>query len=315
MTPALISKRQNGRYYTEGNPFILKPFCDWAHSINLKDRTILEPFAGANNIIKALRASGYAKSFASFDIAPANSKVKFLDTIKNFPKEFDVCITNPPWLAKNSAHRRGLDYSSSIYDDLYKHSLDLCLQNCTYVAALIPATFLQSGLFVDRLESIVFLHDQNMFLDTDNPVCLALFKGKSKDVKIFFDSKFVGNLSEFSKLLPKVKSTKLNLVFNDPNGELGFIAFDNTHGPSIRFCNGRDLQKYNIGFSSRMITRIGGDFNHVHKLVNVLNVKLTNFRLATKDVFLTPFKGLRKDGVYRRRMDYGLARDFISFYA
>ena len=35
-------------------------------------------------------------------------------------------------------------------------------------------------------------------------------------------------------------------------------------------------------------------------------------RASTYDVFLTAFKGLRKDGKYRRRMEYRLARDIIA---
>ena len=194
MSAHLIKKRQDGRYYTEGNPFVLKPFQDWAESIDLKKHKVLEPFAGANNIIKALQTLGYAKKFSSFDITPSDPKVVYQDTLASFPKGFDICITNPPWLAKNSAHRRGLEYPETTFDDLYKHSLNLCLENCTNVAALIPATFLQSRLFTNRLQSVIFLHDKGMFTDTENPVCLALFKESSKDVKIFFDGLYVGKL-------------------------------------------------------------------------------------------------------------------------
>lgn len=314
MSAFLLKKRQHGRYYTEGNPFILRPFVDWAESIDLRQARVLEPFAGANNIIRALQVSGYAKKFNSFDIEPANKEVEYMDTINNFPKGFDVCITNPPWLAKNSAHRRGLDFPNTDYDDLYKHSLNLCLENCSYVGALIPATFLRSGLFTNRLDSVIFLHDKSMFNDTENPVCLALFKEQTTDVKIFFDNEHVGNLSNLNKFLPTTKEADKKLIFNDPNGELGFIAFDNTREPSIRFCSGYELRNYKVGFSSRMITRIGGNFGNVEKVSDYLNKKLSEFRLSTKDVFLTPFKGLRKDGMYRRRMDYGLARDFIAFH-
>lgn len=310
------SKRQNGQYYTVGNPFVLEPFREWAGRVNLQEREVLEPYAGANNIIWALQSVGYAKKFASFDIHPSHAEVKNRDTLASFPTGFEVCITNPPWLAKNSAHRRGLSYPNTSYDDLYKYALSLCLENTTHVGALIPATFLQSRLFLDRLESVIFLHDPGMFTDTENPVCLALFSGqKQKNVDIFFDSEFVGSLSELSKRLPANKNRGREIVFNDPAGQLGFIAFDNTRGPSIRFCHGEELNSYSISHSSRMITRIGGDFSNISTLIRVLNEELSEFRGATKDVFLTPFKGLRKDGMYRRRMEYSLARDFISIYA
>jgi hypothetical protein len=217
-------------------------------------------------------------------------------------------------LAKNSAHRRGLDYPETTYDDLYKHALSLCLENCPNVAALIPATFLQSELFLDRLDSVIFLHDKGMFSDTENPVCLSLFKKSSSDVQIFHDEEHIGTLNQLKSHLPQAK-TPMNLTFNDPKGRLGFIAFDNTERPSIRFCEGKELEDYDIVHTSRMITRIGGDFGNVRDIIDFLNEQISDFRKATHDVFLTPFKGLRKDGMYRRRMDYRLARDFITSYA
>lgn len=314
MSPLEIDKRENGRYYTTGNPFVLKPFADWAKLVDLKSKAVLEPFAGANNIIRALQAVGYGKKFSSFDIEPSDSCVIKKDTLKDFPKNFDVCITNPPWLARNSAKRRGLAFPETSHDDLYKHALDACLANCPFVGALIPATFLQSRIFLDRLDSVIFLHDKGMFSDTENPVCLALFKEKSEKVSIFLDENFVGTLNDLQRHLPRAANGSESITFNDPNGELGFIAFDNTREPSIRFCHGKEISGHEIGNSSRMITRISGNFGNIAKTIDVLNNQIARFRNLTNDVFLTPFKGLRKDGRYRRRMDYGLARSFISTY-
>lgn len=308
-----MEKRQAGRYYTRGNPFGLEPFRDWAKSVNLTKKEVLEPFAGANNIIYALQNSGYSKRFSSFDILPSDESVKKRDTIKNFPTGYKVCITNPPWLAKNSAKRRGLWYPETIHDDLYKHCLDLCLENCEDVGALIPATFLNSKVFRARLDTVIFLHDRGMFNDTENPVCLALFKKHSDDVKIFFDNQKVGNLSDLERKLPNPKYDIGQVRFNDPKGQLGFIAFDQTNARTIQFCPGEQLSFYEIKDSSRMITRISGDFGNVSKLVKRLNNGIEEFRNETSDVFLTPFKGLRKDvGMYRRRMEYAMARDFIA---
>lgn len=308
------TKRQYGQFYTAGNPFVLTPFTDWVARHDLKSERVLEPFAGANNIITALQEVHMADTFVSFDIDPHGANVSRRDTLHDFPQGYTFCVTNPPWLAKNSAKRRGLDFPQSPFDDLYKHSLDLCLQNCDYVAALIPATFLQSGEFRKRLETVIFLHDQQMFTDTDNPVCLALFSPRlTAGIEIFDDETRIGLLHELEKALPK-KAHDIELVFNHPSGTLGFVAFDNTRSPSIRFCTGAELEQYDIGFSTRMITRIHGDVGHVPTTVDTLNQRIAEFRDQTGDIFLTPFKGLRKDGKYRRRMDYRLARKFIEAY-
>lgn len=311
MSPELV-KRQNGQFYTEGNPFVLTPFTSWAKKVGLKGKKVLEPFAGANNIIRALQEQGYAKEFASFDIAPGHKDVKKRDTLTSFPQGYDVCITNPPWLAKNSARRRGLSFPATHYDDLYKYALDACLKHCTYVAALIPATYLRSGELRTRLDKVIFLQKQRMFIDTENPVCLALFVGKkTSDVEIYNDENYVDLLSKLEKRLPQ-PSPYLKVTFNHPEGELGLIAIDNTKGPSIRFVPGAYLADYEMKETSRMITRIQLDIKDLEKTIKKLNLDLEEFRKSTADVFLTPFKGLRKDGLYRRRIDYRLARDFIA---
>ena len=81
--------------------------------------SILEPFAGANLLISSLKDMGLCHRADSFDIAPAHTDVKLRDTLTDFPTGYEVCITNPPWLAKNSATRRGLAFPETPYDDLY----------------------------------------------------------------------------------------------------------------------------------------------------------------------------------------------------
>ena len=91
----LNSKRERGIYYTERNVFNLKPFKDWFEKNLLVRNTVLEPFAGNNNLIKLLKEIYPVKS-VSYDI---NSKTKDIirkDTLKDFPSGFKVCISNPP---------------------------------------------------------------------------------------------------------------------------------------------------------------------------------------------------------------------------
>ena len=306
------SKRAQGRFYTLGNPFVLEPFKRWAKQASISQTCILEPFAGANNIIHTLVDLGLCREFISYDIKPNDEKVDRRNTIDCFPKGYDVCITNPPWLARNSATRRGLPYPETKHDDLYKHCLELCLNNCKHVAVLIPASYLQSGLFRKRLSSYILLHD-TIFVDTENPVCLALFNAEtSDDVSVYYGNKPIGMLNALEEQLPKPKMDR-RVRFNDPNGELGFISFDNIKEPSIRFCSADDIKDYQIKHSSRFITRISGDFGeNLSVLIEKLNDAIESFRRNTEDIFLTPFKGIREDGRYRRRMDFNLARRFIN---
>jgi hypothetical protein len=303
------NKRTNGQYFTQYNPFDNQAFQEWSNQCNLKDNIILEPFAGSNNLIKMLQEMGLCNNFISYDIEPKNENVLFKDTLQDFPVNYNICITNPPYLAQNSAKRRGLFYPETNYDDLYKFAIDKCLKNCKSVGAIIPASFLNSKLFRDRLSHYI-LFNTKMFNDTEHPVCLALFKEQSNDVELYEDRQFIGKLSEFERKLPKSKN-KIEMKFNDKTGKLGLIAIDNTIEPSIRFCNGNQINADKIGNTSRSITRISIDYD-IEKLIKNLNEMLNEFRKDTYDVFLTPFKGLRKDLKYRRRLDYALARNVIN---
>lgn len=301
--------RQYGIYYTAlFNPFEGAAFQEWARSHRLERNRVLEPFAGRNSIIEMLRAIGMASSYSSYDLHPGSWDVKRRDTFADYPTGHDLCVTNPPWLYKSSARRRGLDFPDTAYDDLYKHSLSLCLEHSGYVAALVPASFAQSGLFLGRLERLAFLN-RPLFEFTENPVCLAMFSPEySDDVLMYNDDDLVGTYHGLRSHIPKASS---EAVFNDPCGELGFIAIDNNAEASIRFCLGKELCKHRVGHSSRAITRVGG-VGGSKKLVDLLNDKVYYTRSKTFDVFLTAFKGLRKDGKYRRRMDYHMARNIIG---
>ena len=162
------------------------------------EATLIEPFAGRGDLVRMLRELNLCARARLYDIEPAAKGIKCRDTLTSFPHNAGVVVTNPPWLARNSATRRGLPFPYCEFDDLYKHCLSVCLENADYVAAIIPASFLSSGNF------------------------------------------------------------------------------------------GRNI----------------GDF------VESINERLEKFRDETSDVFLTPFKGLRRDGKYRQRLDYALAREF-----
>ena len=282
-------KRARGCYFTRGNPFALHPFRGWAKRAKLSHARLLEPFAGANHIVRTLTDMGHCKNFTSYDITPADKNVRKRDTLEKFPQNFDVCVTNPPWLARNSATFRGLPYQGGAHDNLYKHCLEQCLNHCAYVAALVPASYLQSTLFKKHLEekrvdTYILLH-KTIFEDTQNPVCLTLFEpAVSHSPSIYYDDTYIGDLQFLKEHLPGDEKNK-NVRFNDPDGKLGFVSFDNTKEKSIRFCHTKEIEGYDIKISSRFITRISGNFRGLAKLIATLNRQVENFREETQDLF------------------------------
>jgi len=302
------TKRGHGQYYTSGNPFAHRAFRRWARFANLPSKTILEPFAGANSLIWRLQGMGLCNKFSSFDIEPACAEVKKRNTLKSFPLGYDVCITNPPWLAKNSASVRGLPFPDCPHDDVYKLALEKCLAHCSWIAALVPESFIRAQLFQDRLQTFVSLTTQ-MFEDTGHPVGLALFGPTSvEDIHIWSGHRKVGILSKLQKLRPHPIPDGPLVRFNDPDGNVGLIALDNTQTASIRFCDIDELADYNVKKTGRHITKLLVD----EKIqINYWNQILTEFREATHDVLMTCYKGIRKDGRYRRRCDWDLARGIV----
>ena len=95
-----MNKRERGAYYTAGNPFNNPAFKRWAAAAKLPMGCILEPFAGANSLIDTLIDMGLCKQSASFDIEPSAKGVRRRDTLKNFPKGYDICIYKPPVASK-----------------------------------------------------------------------------------------------------------------------------------------------------------------------------------------------------------------------
>lgn len=312
-------KRQDGQYFTRTNPFGHKIFFDWLKKIPKEylEGVWCEPYAGSNNIVEMLNEVGIKKSESSnwecYDISPQNDEdintsgvsIKGRDMINNYPESVPaVVVTNPPYLAKNSATRRGLAYPNTEYDDVYKLCLGIMLKKHKYVAAIIPESFIRTNLFSERLFAIISLNCE-MFEDTDCPVCLALWVEKpTKDYKIYFSNGFcAGGMSELRKFEPHYSG---EYSFNNPEGTLGLYGCDSVNTASIKFIDGTKIDPTKVKSTSRCITRIGdipADIK-LTDLITTCNCILTEWRKNTSDVFMTSFKGLRADGYYRRRLDW-----------
>ena len=303
-------KRQRGVYYTKHTPFNHTCFINWLNQID--HIRAVEPFAGACDICKMLPNI----DFACFDISPQNDSTVQQDTILCFPTGYNLCITNPPYLAKNSAKRRKLKFPETKYDDLYKLALEQCLKNCEYVAAIIPESFITADIFTNRLVAVISL-TQEMFSDTDCPVCLALFNPwTTEGFEVWNTKGYIGNIKELSAFKPVPANVNFNIIFNSPFGDIGLRAIDGTSGASIRFCSGDEIPSDKIKHSSRSLTRISIIPNltveQQAELIQHCNATIANYREKTSDVFMTSFKGLRKDGKYRRRIDFVTARHILQ---
>jgi len=325
----MVNKIKHGQFYTKGNCFQHQVFKDWYKKIPSSMIKFIEPFAGGNNIINLIDEANLGimhKQWTSYDIEPEaitknvvpEVKVLKRDTIKNYPSGFDVCITNPPYLAKNSAKRKKIEIDLMGHQDLFELSLDIILSKTSYVAAIIPESFISRGIFTDRLAAVVSLN-YNMFDDTDFPVCLALFNPENTaSFNIYLGDQLIGNYQNIKTKTDKIfsKRNSYSIKFNEPKGQLGLKAVDSTSGASIEFIDGSLISSHDIKVSSRAITRIKLPRELTTKELELLIVEsnkiLCKYRRINQDVFMTSFKGLRKDSKYRRRLDFATAKAIIE---
>lgn len=323
MEQKLINKKTRGQYFTVSNPFEHNQFKKWYNEFVKKDEILLEPFAGSNNIPKLCKQINIINPWHCFDIEyqeinnMPDYEISLQDTIQHFPTGYNTVITNPPYLAKVSASRLKLEYPDTHYEDLYMLCLEKMLENCDNVAAIIPESFITSGYFTDRLCCVISLNFP-MFDDTDCPVCLALFTKEGawgNCFEVWVGDEFVGDyctLNEYT--LWNYEKMYKGWKFNDPNGILGVKCVDNQCKDDIHFHYGEDINPTKIKISSRAFSRISGLPSNVDidEFINVCNKNINEYREKTKDVFLTCFKGLRKDGVYRRRIDFKTLRCIMN---
>ena len=75
-----------------------------------------------------------------------------------------------------------------------------------------------------------------------------------------------------------------------------------------------EISEDKIKVSSRSLTRVSGLPANIDLSIFLeqCNKILTKYREDTEDIFLTSFKGLRKDNKYRKRLDFANAKVIMN---
>ena len=157
---------------------------------------------------------------------------------------------------------------------------------------------------------------KKIFSETENPVCLALFVPKTVKSKtnLFIENKKIGSYKEILKKIQKncITSEKPPIVrFNISDGNLGIFTIDSTSKKNIKFVEPQMIPDSKVKNTSRHIVRIHVDEKITKEKIKELNSKLLKIRKDTKDILLSPFKGLMKNGDYRKRISFSLIRKII----
>lgn len=308
-------KRELGSYYTMGNPFFHLAFKNWINQIP-SGAKFLEPFAGNGQICKLLADAGILAEWTKFDIDNNLEGVCHRDTLSDFPTGFSVVLTNPPYLSYHFAKRKRLTIEKNYFSgfpSLYLKAINLSLINSDYVGMIIPESFLTSGYFRSRLISVISLPYQ-MFNDTDMPACLSLWGPDSShnSFEIWRGDEYLGSYNDLANAIQPTPCAA-RIRFNVISGAIGLKAIDDTSGPTIKFCDSSEIAVEKIKHSARLVSRIAVDGDiKPEALIKQANEILAEWRISTKDILLTAFKGYRKDGSFRRRLDFANARAILS---
>lgn len=310
-----------GQFFTKDKLWLKSQIIDFIN--NSKCSIAYDPFAGEGDLLKAALENTNLSSIYGLDIDSSLSW-KINDSLLNIPHiENAIIITNPPYIAKQSASRKGIDLSkyflSSKYDDLYLIALDKMLLAQKKVVAIIPESFINSNYSQkEKLSSITIL-EENPFDDTDNPVCVACFDSCYKSynkIKIYKNDFLINNYQNILDF-DLAPSNKIKITFNSPEGWLGLHAVDNTDDKTFIKFDFKENIKYDwkkIKISSRHFSLISIDIPiEKRKLfITKCNEILNSIREKTADIILTPFKGNTKRGIRRRRLDFRLARAIME---
>ena len=337
------AKRDLGQFFTRDVVWMRPHIKRHLSTLRQRYSVCVDPFAGDGHLLRAASQFGFAP--VGHDVDPSmcgsNGWGAANDSIRNVPvHDRAFVLTNPPYLAKNSAKRLGsttVDYfqqeptslvdpsRAGVLDDLFKIAIERTIAHYDDSVWIVPESVIQDlnrlPHWRQRLHSVTIL-EENPFIDTEHPVCVLIFTTSNPEGLVWKNDACLGLYEDLWAIHQQTLSSPgdaLHVRFNAPDGTMGYRAVDGTKSDGsmrIGFCLGSELgyDRRKIKVSSRHMTYIETPLSpsDLERVVLEANRQIENYRSATADVFLTAFMGNTKSGVRRRRLDYKLARKFLN---
>lgn len=180
-----MNKKQLGQFYTTNYAYILQ-------NMYIPDNisNIIEPFAGAGDLLKFIYKDKDKYKIECYDIEPKKDFIIKRDTLLN-PPNFNgaFVITNPPYLARNKSDDKEI-YDKYNTNDLYKCFISLLIgSSCSGGILVLPLNFLSSirkadiklrEKFVKKYDIILCnIFEEQVFNDTSYSICCLQFSAKN----------------------------------------------------------------------------------------------------------------------------------------
>ena len=247
-------KTINGIFYTVKSNWLTPTVIDFINK--LKPTHYCDPFAGDGNLLDAL--NNFDKTphlpIIGFDLNRPE-KWKKNDSLVKIPElpEKSIIITNPPWLGKSSASKKGiLNEVQSYYDtdglkfvDLYEVAIYRMIQSGHPFVSLVPDSVITSDSkrfkFRDKLTAIISLKE-SPFDDTGYLTSVILYDPNNKEpLKIYWseetdnviEDKCIGTMEELESKkfgIDKLDRPKRKISINGNKGVIGARTLDNRSG-------------------------------------------------------------------------------------
>lgn len=311
-----------GQFFTTKSSWLKEHIKEFI--INSNCHTILDPFAGNGDLLKTCKENiPNITNIIGYDI-DKSLNWEYNNSLIDIPKvDNSLIVTNPPYISKDSATKKNIiidEFKKTNYTNIYMLALDKMLDKYDNVVAIIPESFIVSNYMrKNRLVSITIIED-NIFTDTEVPICVVCFDKNIKsykDISIYKNDEYIDNYQNILNfnLEPKYN---IPIKFNTSTGWLVLKAFDSVNANNrIKFYFKEDVD-YNWehvdSIYFRFYTLIDINIPKIKRqeFINKCNEELEVFRDKTKDILLLAFMGNTNQNKRRRRLSFHQARALLE---
>ena len=338
------NKTINGIFYTVKSNWLTPTVIDFINEIN--PTHYCDPFAGDGNLLKTLNESDdvHHLPVIGYDLNRPD-KWTVNDSLIKIPElpENTLIVTNPPWLGKSSASKKGIRedvehyYNTDGYNftDLYEVALYKMIKSGHPFIALIPETLITTNPkrfpFKNNLSALISLQD-SPFADTGYLTAVALYHPKcSNPLKIYhsyqiensdknyYKDNYLGTMDELESekfSMTKRSQPQRDIRFNVLEGPIGVRLLDmKKENDRARFCTPEDFKIRPIKNvkTLRFSTWVYIDPKELENIdvnvfVNRCNEVLEEYRRGPCEILNCSFMENNDVGLRRRRVSFDLMR-------